>query len=89
MDYSLTIIVPLFNEEENLRRVEEKMNEYISMASVKCQVLFVNDGSKDNSEELMIAICERNPNFNYISFEKNCGLSAAIKAGFEIGRAHV
>lgn len=83
MDYSLTIIVPLYNEEENLRRVEEKMNEYISQASVKCRVLFVNDGSKDNSEELMIAICERNPDFNYISFEKNCGLSAAIKAGFD------
>mgnify|MGYP001170876333 FL=1 len=80
---SLTIIVPLYNEEENLRRVEERMREYISMASIACKVLFVNDGSTDNSEELMIAICERNPEFQYISFEENCGLSAAIKAGFD------
>lgn len=83
MHYSLTIIVPLYNEEENLSRVEEKMKDYISRASIKCSVLFVNDGSIDNSEELMIAICERNPEFNYISFEENRGLSAAIKAGFD------
>jgi len=83
MVYSLTIIVPLYNEEENLRRVEEKMKDYISRASIKCQVLFVNDGSLDNSEELMISICDRNPEFHYISFKKNCGLSAAIKAGFD------
>lgn len=83
MEYNLTIIVPLYNEEENLPRVEEKMKEYISKASIKCQVLFVNDGSIDNSEKLMLDICERNPEFNFINFEKNCGLSAAIKAGFD------
>lgn len=83
MDYRLTIIVPVFNEEENLFRVEEKMKEYALKAKIDCQILMVNDGSKDNSEKMMIEICERNPEFNYISFEKNCGLSAAIKAGFD------
>ena len=48
--------------------------------------LIVNDGSKDNSEKMVIEICERNPEFNYISFEKNCGLSAAIKAGFDYSK---
>ena len=83
MDYSLTIIVPVYNEEENLIRVEEKLKEYVLKAKIDCQVLLVNDGSKDNSEKLMIEICERNPEFNFISFQKNCGLSAAIKAGFD------
>lgn len=83
MEYKLTIIVPLYNEEENLSRVEEKMKEYLSVSSIPCKVLFVNDGSNDHSEELMIAICDRNPEFNYLSFEENRGLSAAIKAGFD------
>ncbi len=83
MDYSLTIIVPVYNEEENLLRVEEKLNEYILSSKINCQILLVNDGSTDNSEELMKMICDRNTAFNYISFEKNCGLSAAIKAGFD------
>lgn len=83
MDYSLTIIVPVYNEEENLLRVEEKLKEYALKTNFDCQILLVNDGSKDNSEKLMVEICDRNPEFNYISFEKNCGLSAAIKAGFD------
>lgn len=83
MDYSLTIIVPVYNEQENLLRVEEKLNEYILSSKINCQILLVNDGSTDNSEELMKMICDRNTAFNYISFEKNCGLSAAIKAGFD------
>ncbi|QYA26355.1 glycosyltransferase family 2 protein [Gramella sp. MT6] len=83
MDYNLTIIVPVYNEEENLIRVEEKLKEYALKSKIDCQILLVNDGSKDNSENLMIEICDRNPEFNFISFEKNCGLSAAIKAGFD------
>ncbi len=83
MDYSLTIIVPVYNEEENLLRVEEKLKEYALKTKHECQILLVNDGSKDNSEKLMVEICNRNPEFKHISFEKNCGLSAAIKAGFD------
>ena len=44
------------------------------------KILFVNDGSKDKSQEMIEAICARNPEFNYISFKANRGLSAAIKA---------
>jgi len=50
---------------------------------VPSKVLFVNDGSKDNSQELIEDICTRNANFEYIAFAENCGLSAAIKAGFD------
>jgi len=46
-------------------------------------VLFVNDGSKDRSQQLIEDICARNTDFEYISFAENCGLSAAIKAGFD------
>lgn len=79
----LTVIVPLFNEEENLKRVEKELSEYIKIASVPTQVLFVNDGSSDNSQAIIEEICTANPHFSFISFEKNCGLSAAIKAGFD------
>ncbi|MFV8226485.1 glycosyltransferase family 2 protein [Christiangramia aquimixticola] len=79
----LTIIVPLFNEEENLLRVEKKLGEYVEKSSVPTKILFVNDGSTDKSLDLVKSICARNSNFNYISFLKNAGLSAAIKAGFD------
>ena len=80
---ALTVIVPVYNEEENLKRVEKELSDYIKMAHVPTQVLFVNDGSKDNSQKIIEEICAANPDFTFINFEKNCGLSAAIKAGFD------
>jgi len=83
MDYRFTIVVPVYNEEDNLERVEKELLAYSKIANVPTCVLFVNDGSKDKSQELIEAISSRNLNFNYISFKENRGLSAAIKAGFD------
>ncbi len=83
MSYKLTIVVPVYNEEENLERVEQELSKYLSIASVATSVLFVNDGSKDNSQALIESICERNTGFDYVLFKENRGLSAAIKAGFD------
>jgi len=81
--YEFTIIVPVYNEVENLERVETALLAFGNMASKKTKVLFVNDGSVDNSEQLIQEICQRNEMFSYISFAANRGLSAAIKAGFD------
>ncbi len=83
MLYQFTIIVPVYNEEENLKRVEEVLMSYSKIANRSTCILFVNDGSKDNSQLLIEQICERNDNFNFILFKENRGLSAAIKAGFD------
>ena len=83
MEYRLTIIVPVYNEEDNLLRVEAEFLTYFDTAIARSKVLFVNDGSKDTSQILIEDICSRNTNFEYISFAENCGLSAAIKAGFD------
>ncbi|SNR38961.1 glycosyltransferase [Lutibacter flavus] len=82
MSYEFTIIVPVYNEEDNLKRVEQELSNYIKIATKKTKILFVNDGSKDKSQELIEEICANNSDFTFIQFEKNCGLSAAISAGF-------
>lgn len=81
--YEFTIIVPVYNEAENLERVERELLAYTKVAFKKTAILFVNDGSKDNSQKLIESICKRNEAFSYISFKENGGLSAAIKAGFD------
>jgi len=83
MDYKLTVVVPVYNEEENLLRVEHEFLAYFKIASLRTKVLFVNDGSRDSSQELIEDICDRNEGFEYVSFAHNAGLSAAIKAGFD------
>jgi len=83
MSYEFTIIVPVYNEEDNLARVEEELLAYTKIASKTTKILFVNDGSKDKSQQLIEDICQRNDAFYYILFKENRGLSAAIKAGFD------
>jgi glycosyltransferase involved in cell wall biosynthesis len=83
MTCEFTIIVPVYNEEDNLERVEKELSEYLKVASSKTKILFVNDGSNDKSQELIETICENNNDFSFIQFKKNEGLSKAIKAGFD------
>lgn len=78
-----TIIVPVYNEQDNLTRVEQELLAYIQIASKKTSILFVNDGSKDDSQTMIEDICARNETFSFVSFKENRGLSAAIKAGFD------
>ncbi|MFT4673948.1 MAG: dolichol-phosphate mannosyltransferase [Patiriisocius sp.] len=81
--YDFTIIVPVYNEEDNLDRVEKELLAYAKIAIKKTAILFVNDGSTDNSLAMIDSMCSRNEVFRFISFKENKGLSAAIKAGFD------
>lgn len=83
-EYELTIVVPVYNEEDNMERLEKELSAFLPTAAVKSCVLFVNDGSKDNSLEKIKAICERQPDFYYISSSANHGLSTAIKAAIDM-----
>lgn len=81
--YQFTILVPVYNEEDNMSRLEQELAQYLPTARVSSCVLFINDGSKDHSLQKIQEICRRQPHFYYISLAKNSGLSAAIKAGID------
>ncbi len=79
----MTIVIPIYNEEESLERLQKSLSSYVHETEIACDVLFVDDGSKDNSLDIVKQICVGNGQFDYISFTQNCGLSTAIKAGFD------
>jgi glycosyltransferase involved in cell wall biosynthesis len=81
--YQFTIVVPVYNEEDNMPQLEERLSAYLPTALYPTCVLFVNDGSKDGSLACIKQICARQKDFYYLDFQKNCGLSAAIKAGID------
>ncbi|MCD7930356.1 MAG: glycosyltransferase [Tannerellaceae bacterium] len=81
--YQFTIIVPIYNEEDNIAALERELSHYLSVAAVPSCVLFVNDGSKDKSLEGIMDICRKHPHFFYCNLAQNSGLSAAIKAGID------
>lgn len=82
-NYQFTIIVPVYNEEDNMAALEERLAAYLPHARYKACVLFVNDGSSDGSQALIEAACRRHPDFFYLSLSPNGGLSAALKAGID------
>ncbi len=81
--YKFTIVVPIYNEEDNMERLEATLAAYLPSAAVPACVLFVNDGSTDSSLEKIKDVCSRHPDFYYISLARNGGLSAAMKAGID------
>ncbi len=82
-DYQLTIVVPVYNEEDNIYALEQKLSEFLPLSVCKACVLFVNDGSKDRSPERIREVCDRNEHFFYMDLSRNAGLSAAMKAGID------
>ena len=82
-NYEFTILVPVYNEEENIYFLEEKLQHFLPQSLYPACVVFVNDGSTDDSLNRIRKICERNSDFFYLSLEKNGGLSAALKAGID------
>lgn len=82
-NYKLTIIVPVYNEEGNIRRLEAELTHFLQISKIPACVLFVNDGSTDGSKSLMEQVCTKNKDFFFLNLEKNGGLSAAMKAGID------
>lgn len=80
--YAFTILVPLYNERENLPRIEERLAAYLQKSFLQpACVLLVDDGSTDGGDTLVEDICRRRPGFFFLHFAENRGLSAALKAG--------
>lgn len=82
-NYQFTIVVPLYNEEENIPFLEQALKSFLPKSLYPTCVLFVNDGSTDNSKIFIVGACIRNRDFFYIDLAKNSGLSAAMKAGID------
>jgi len=83
MEAVLTILVPLYNEEECIQPLFFAMNIFLNSSLVPVRVLFINDGSTDGSGELIEKICRHDYRYSYLALEKNSGLSTALKAGID------
>ncbi len=79
----LSIIVPVYNEEESLGRFCQEIEAFLASAPIPTTVLFVNDGSKDGSQIIIAGACTKGTRYRYLQLDRNYGLSTAIKAGID------
>lgn len=80
---NISVVVPLFNEEESLPELCEWISRVMKANNFTYEVIFVNDGSTDNSWETVLKLREKHPEVKGIKFRRNYGKSAALYCGFE------
>jgi len=78
----LSIVIPIYNERENLVPLEEKLNETLTKLNLDYEIILVDDGSQDGSCELIRKLQKHNRHLRLIRFTANFGQSAAFMAGF-------
>ena len=78
----ITVIIPIFNEYEGIPFLVDSLNEFFEQnTELDAEVIFVNDGSRDNSVERLAAMSHRTYRAKLISFSRNFGSHAALRAG--------
>jgi glycosyltransferase involved in cell wall biosynthesis len=79
----ISVTIPIYNEEGNTPTLYEKVTSTLREIARPWELIFVNDGSSDTSEELLDEIAEKDPNVKVIHFRRNFGQTAAMMAGFK------
>ena len=82
----LSIIVPAYNEEAVLPIFHQQIIEIIKPLNISYEVIYVNDGSRDNTEAIILALQNECPEIAYAKFSRNFGKEAAMTAGFKLCR---
>ena len=79
----VSVIIPLLNEEESLRELHEQLKSAMARVSGNYELIFVDDGSTDNSFKVLRDLRSRNNRVKAIRFRRNYGKSAALAVGFQ------
>jgi len=80
---SLSIVIPLLNEEGNLQLLHQKLTDILTSLELPYEIIFVNDGSTDRSAHILNELFDRDPAVKVIHFRRNFGKTAALTAGFQ------
>jgi len=78
-----SIIIPVFNEEENIQKLFERLLQVVSGLSSDFELIFINDGSKDNTLQLVKDLAANEPKVKYINLSRNFGHQIAVSAGLD------
>ncbi|BCW93405.1 MAG: glycosyl transferase [Thermoanaerobaculum sp.] len=86
MSVELSVVVPVFNEEENLPELYRRLTAVLGTAASSWEILFVDDGSRDRSWEIIRGLAENDPHVRGLRFSRNFGHQMAFAAGLDHAR---
>jgi glycosyltransferase involved in cell wall biosynthesis len=86
---TLSLVIPLYDEEESLRTLHERLTETLDALPETSEIIFVDDGSKDGSFAVLEALFAEDARVRVIGLRRNFGKTAALLAGFQQARGDV
>jgi glycosyltransferase involved in cell wall biosynthesis len=86
---NISVIIPLLNEAESLPELFAWIEKVMMENNFSYEIIAVDDGSKDNSWEVIQSFSQKNPQIKGIQFQRNYGKSAALQVGFEASKGEV
>tara|TARA_Y100001968_G_scaffold258190_1_gene245108 strand:+ start:3637 stop:4596 length:960 start_codon:yes stop_codon:yes gene_type:complete len=89
MKVDISIVVPIFNEEESLRKLVDQLLAVMRSLEESFELVFVNDGSTDNSMSVLSKLSQEIPELLCVFLRKNYGQTAAMAAGFDMSSGDV
>jgi glycosyltransferase involved in cell wall biosynthesis len=88
-DQMISITVPIFNEEENIPLLHARVREVLQGLGRPWEVVLVNDGSSDDSHDVLDRIAAEDPHVKVVHFRRNYGQTAAMMAGFDFAEGDI
>jgi glycosyltransferase involved in cell wall biosynthesis len=85
----LSVIAPLYNEEDNVRPLYEAVTAALDPTGLDYEMLFVDDGSQDTTLSRAVELAQADPRLKVVKFRRNCGQTAAMAAGIEFASGDV
>jgi dolichol-phosphate mannosyltransferase len=83
MSILCSVVVPMYNEEEVIPVTYQRLTDVMEKANVNYEIIFVNDGSRDKTAELLNEICDNDKRVKLLDFSRNFGHQIAITAGMD------
>jgi glycosyltransferase involved in cell wall biosynthesis len=85
----ISIVIPVFNEDESLPELCSWIDRVVKEHHISCEMILVDDGSTDNSWQVIETLRQSNPSVKGIKFQRNYGKSAALNEGFRAAQGEV
>ena len=85
----LSVVVPLYNEEESVAKMHSAIVDALSPAGYDFEIVFVDDGSRDSTLQIANEIAQNDPHLRVVEFRRNYGQTAAMAAGIEVAAGDI
>ena len=83
----ITIIIPAYNEEESLEKLYDRLSKVVNgITNYEFEMLFINDGSKDRTKEILKELRKKDNRVSYVNFSRNFGKETAMMAGMDYAK---